>query len=46
MGKCISTDGFLLTTVPLGKLQHKDSYLVNCGGCKMYQLGVPELKIM
>ena len=24
-----------MTAVPLGKLQHKVSYLVNSGGCKM-----------
>ena len=35
MGKCISTDGFSMTAVPSGKLQHKVSYLVNSGGCKM-----------
>ena len=35
MGKCISTDGFSMTAVPLGKLQHKVSYLLNSGGCKM-----------
>ena len=40
MGKCISTDGFLFTVVPSGKLQHKVSYLVNGGGCKMYQVNI------
>ena len=38
MGKCISTDGFSTTAVPSGKLQHKISYLVNSGGCKMCQV--------
>ena len=34
-GRCISTDSFSMTVVPSGKLQHKVSYLVNSGGCKM-----------
>ena len=32
MGKCISRNGFSMTVVFSGKLQHKVSYLVNSGG--------------
>ena len=42
MGKCISTDSFSMTMVPSVKLQHKVSYLVNSGGCKMCQVSRTE----